>query len=186
MSKTHDFAGWATKNDLECSDGRVIRHGAFSKNDGQKVPLVWRHDDSQPSNILGHALLENRNNGVYCYGFFNESSGAKNAKELVTHGDISALSIRANKLVQNGADVVHGNIIEVSLVMAGANPGAFIEDIAFAHGDFDSPTESVIYTGETLIDEELIEHEDDDSDETIGDIIASMSDKQKSAMYRLA
>lgn len=184
MAKTqHDFAGWATKNDLECSDGRVIRHGAFKNNDGNKVPLVWRHDDSSPNNILGHALLENRDNGVYCFGYFNSSEQAKTAKELVTHGDISALSIRANKLVQNGADVMHGNIIEVSLVMAGANPGAYIEDIAFAHGDEEDPIESIIYTGANLMTDDVTHETEDSDEETIGDILATMSEKQKNAMY---
>lgn len=184
MAKTqHDFAGWATKNDLECSDGRVIRHGAFKNNDGNKVPLVWRHDDSSPNNILGHALLENRDNGVYCFGYFNSSEQAKTAKELVTHGDISALSIRANKLVQNGADVMHGNIIEVSLVMAGANPGAYIEDIAFAHGDEEDPIESIIYTGANLMTDDVTHETEVSDEETIGDILATMSEKQKNAMY---
>lgn len=184
MAKTqHDFAGWATRNDLQCSDGRVIRHGAFAKNDGQTVPLVWKHDDSTPNNILGHVILEHRDSGVYCYGHFNNTEPAAHVKSLVEHRDISALSIRANKLVQNGSDVMHGNIVEVSLVMSGANPGAYIEDVAFAHDDLETPLEAVIYTGESLEHADDDSSEDEGSEETVGDILASMTEKQKNTMY---
>ena len=143
-----DFSGWATRNNLRCSDGRTIMRDAFKDNDGQTVPLVWNHQHNEPTNVLGHALLENREDGVYAYCTFNESPYAQHAKELVKHGDICALSIHANRLKQNGGDVLHGMITEVSLVMAGANPGAFI-DTVMAHGD-ESEDEAIIYTGEEL------------------------------------
>jgi len=115
-----DFSGYATRNDLRCSDGRTIRSGAFVDNDGGTVPLVWQHGHNSPDNVLGHALLENRNDGVYCYAKFNNGEQAKTAKELVKHGDVDSLSIFANKLTQRGGDVLHGNIVEVSLVLSGA------------------------------------------------------------------
>lgn len=121
-----DFSGWATRNDLKCSDGRVIRRDAFKHNDGVKVPLVWNHQHNDPRNVLGHAWLENRDEGVYAYCFFNDSESGEIARTLVKHGDICALSIYANQLQQNGPNVLHGTIREVSLVHAGANPGAFI------------------------------------------------------------
>ena len=135
--KKYDFCGWATRNDIRCSDGRVIKHDAFKHNDGMIVPLVWNHKHDDPFNVLGHALLENRNEGVYAYCTFNETEQGVNAKSLVKHGDICALSIYANQLKQNGSDVIHGNIREVSLVLAGANPGATIESV-IAHSDEDS------------------------------------------------
>jgi HK97 family phage prohead protease len=128
-----DFSGYATKAGLKCSDGRTIMPDAFKENDGQKVPLVWQHGHNEPSNVLGHALLENRNDGVYTYAFFNGTDSARSAKVLVQHGDITALSIYANKLVEKGKSVVHGAIREVSLVLSGANPGAFIDNVALAH-----------------------------------------------------
>ena len=131
----YDFCGYATKNDLLCADGRVIRHDAFKESDGQIVPLVWQHVHSDPKNVLGHALLENRDDGVYAYATFNNTPSGQHAKEMVKHGDISAMSIYANRLKQYGTDVVHGIIREVSLVLAGANPGAYIENISFAHAD---------------------------------------------------
>lgn len=143
-----DFSGWATKNNLRCSDGRTIMRDAFKDNDGQTVPLVWNHQHNEATNVLGHALLENREEGVYAYCTFNETPYAQHAKELVKHGDICALSIHANRLKQNGGDVLHGMITEVSLVMAGANPGAFIDNV-MAHGD-ESEDEAIIYTGEEL------------------------------------
>ena len=143
-----DFCGWATRNDIQCSDGRTIRKGAFQHQDGVTVPLVWNHDHKDPLNVLGHALLENRDNGVYAYCTFNDTPQGENAKSLVKHGDVTALSIYANKLRQNGGDVVHGVIRELSLVLAGANPGAYIETV-MAHSD-DSDEEVVIYTGEQL------------------------------------
>ena len=144
----YDFSGWATKNNLRCSDGRTILKDAFKHNDGQTVPLVWNHQHNDPLNILGHALLENREEGVYAYCTFNETEGGKNAKQLVEHGDVTALSIYANQLKQQGGNVQHGVIREVSLVLAGANPGAFIDSI-LRHGET-SDEEGVIYTGESL------------------------------------
>ena len=129
-----DFSGWATRNDLLCGDGRTIRKDAFKENDGATVPLVWNHQHNDPDNVLGHALLENRDEGVYAYCSFNDTEAGKSTKELVKHGDIRSLSIYANKLQQVGGDVVHGRIRELSLVLAGANPGAFIEEV-IAHGD---------------------------------------------------
>ena len=146
-NEAYDFSGWATKNDLQCSDGRTIRHNAFKENDGQTVPLVWNHLHNEPENVLGHALLENRDDGVYCYGTFNDTSAGQVAKVLVQHGDIEGLSIYANKLQQIVSDVVHGNICEVSLVHAGANPGAYIDTI-IAHSN-DADEEAIIYSGET-------------------------------------
>ena len=146
----YDFSGWATKNNLKCSDGRVIKRDAFKDCDGATVPLVWDHKRNGPENVLGHALLENRNEGVYAYCSFNDSENGELAKTLVKHGDISALSIFANRLKQRGSDVVHGMIREVSLVYAGANPGAFIDNV-ITHGDDgdNSDDESaIIYTGE--------------------------------------
>lgn len=144
----YDFSGWATRNDLKCSDGRTIRKGAFAHNDGQTVPLVWNHQHNDPLNILGHALLENRDEGVYAYGTFNDTEAGQAAKQLVTHGDVSSLSIYANQLKQKGGDVLHGLIREVSLVLAGANPGAYIDSI-ISHGE-ESEEEAVIYTGENV------------------------------------
>ena len=142
---TYDFGGWATKNDLKCSDGRTIRKDAFKHNDGQTVPLVWNHDHRDPMNVLGHALLENRDEGVYAYCSFNDTEAGRNAKALVRHGDVTSLSIYANQLKQYGSDVVHGAIREVSLVLAGANPGAFI-DAVLEHGEI-SEDSAIIYTG---------------------------------------
>lgn len=161
MGVKFDFSGYATKNDLRCSDGRTIRKDAFKDNDGQTVPLVWQHSHNDPENVIGHALLENRSDGVYCYGSFNGTSKAETAKALVEHGDITALSIYANKLKQQGGDVLHGVIREVSLVLAGANPGASIDFPILAHSGEESETEATIYTGEPL----YIEHSDKDDDE---------------------
>lgn len=144
----YDFSGWATRNDLRCSDGRIIIKGAFKHHDGQKVPLVWNHQHNDPLNILGHALLENREGGVYAYCTFNDTESGQNAKMLVEHGDVSALSIYANKLKQNGSKVLHGDIREVSLVLSGANPGAFIESV-IKHGEV-SDEEAYIFTGEKI------------------------------------
>src|SRR5699024_5515883 len=130
----YDFSGWATRANLKCSDGRTIMKDAFKDDNGRIVPLVWNHQHSNPENILGHALLENRGNGVYAYCVFNDTPAGKNAKLLVEHGDVSALSIFANQLKQIGSDVVHGVIREVSLVLAGANPGAFIDSV-LTHSD---------------------------------------------------
>ena len=144
----HDFAGWATRNDLLCSDGRIIRRDAFIGDDGQEVPLVWNHQHNDPNNILGHALLENRAEGVYAYCSFNDTESGNTAKLLVQHGDISSLSIYANQLKQQGPNVIHGTIREVSLVLASANPGASIESV-IKHGE-ESDEEAVIYTGEDI------------------------------------
>ena len=143
-----DFSGWATRNDLKCSDGRIIRKDAFKSNDGKKVPLVWNHQHTDPNEVLGHAILENRNEGVYAYCKFNETESGRTAKLLVQHGDVNALSIYANQLKQQGPNVMHGNIRELSLVLAGANPGAFIESI-IKHGE-ESDEEAIIFTGENV------------------------------------
>jgi hypothetical protein len=195
-----DFSGWATRNDLKCSDGRVIRRDAFKHNDGIKVPLVWNHQHNSPRDVLGHAWLENREEGVYTYGFLNETSDGEIAKVLIKHGDICALSIYANQLQQSGSDVLHGSICEVSLVHKGANPGAFIDSM-LKHGEM-SDDEAIIYTGLPLClshsaddkqedekkeDKEETKSEekkDDDSEkETIADVIATMTEKQQNAMY---
>lgn len=161
-----DFSGYATKNDLQCSDGRVIRHGAFSGMDGKTVPLVWQHTYNEPSNVLGHALLETRDDGTYAYCTFNGTSAGTDAKMLVQHGDVTALSIFANQLVQKGADVVHGVIREVSLVLAGANPGACIDNVYFQHADgSDSTSEAVIYTGLEGLEHGQINPDSADNDE---------------------
>ena len=151
MDEKFDFGGYATKNDLLCSDGRTIRKDAFKDCDGASVPLVWQHSHGKPSDVLGHALLENRDDGVYAYGVFNDTDSGKNAKELVRHRDVKALSIYANQLVQKGSDVLHGMIREVSLCLAGANPGAMIEDLSFEHFD-DENTEfdAMIYNGDNI------------------------------------
>ena len=168
--ENYDFSGWATRNDLKCSDGRVIRAGAFKHCDGMEVPLVWNHQHNDPENILGKALLHNMDQGVYAYCTFNESESGQQAKILVQHGDVKALSIYANQLQQNGCDVLHGAIREVSLVLAGANPGAFIDSV-IKHGE-ESEEEAVIYTGEDIVlahsedevveEETEIEHSDED------------------------
>ena len=180
----YDFCGYATKNDLRCADGRVIRHDAFKENDGQVVPLVWQHVHSDPTNVLGHALLENRDDGVYAYATFNNTPSGQHAKEMVKHGDISAMSIYANRLKQYGSDVVHGVIREVSLVLAGANPGAYIENISFAHADgtyTDVDDEAVIYSGPDTI--EYISHADEDEEDEVGDdVLDQLTDEQIDAV----
>lgn len=206
-----DFSGWATRNDLKCSDGRTIRRDAFKDCDGKTVPLVWNHNHNDPNNILGRALLKNRPEGVYAYGKFNDSESGKVAKLLVDHGDICSLSIMANQLKQNGGDVLHGVIREVSLVLAGANPGAFIDTVV-EHSD-DSDETAIIFTGEYLefehgedleeedttvakeeIKEEKVEEEithadedskTDDSAETVADVFNTLTDKQKRVVYAL-
>lgn len=148
-NEKYDFSGWATRNDIKCSDGRIIRRNAFKGNDGKEVPLVWNHDHNDPLNVLGHALLENRNEGVYVYGVFNNTEQGQNAKELVKHGDVTSLSIWANQLTQKGPDVLHGVIKEVSLVLAGANPGALIDSVLM-HGEDEEDDTAIIYSGEDL------------------------------------
>ena len=193
MSKKYDFSGWATKNNLRCADGRTILKDAFKHNDGQTVPLVWNHQHNDPLNVLGHALLENRESGVYAYCTFNDTEAGKNAKMLVEHGDVTALSIYANQLRQKGGNVEHGVIREVSLVLAGANPGAFIDSI-LRHGEA-SDEEGVIYTGEMLVlahaDEEPkheMKEEDkevDKKEKTVQDVVDSMTEEQRNVMYAL-
>lgn len=187
----YDFSGYATKNDLKCSDGRVIRKDAFKGCDGKTVPLVWQHMHDDPSNILGHALLENREDGVYAYCKLNDTEAGKNVKALVQHGDIRSLSIFANQLRQNVNDVVHGVIREVSTVLTGANPGAMIDNVSFAHGDGtfgESETEAIIRADEQISTEEVdhIEHADkgsDGGDKTVGEIFDSMTEEQKNVVY---
>ena len=193
-----DFSGWATKNDLKCSDGRTIRRDAFKDNDGQTVPLVWQHQHNDPSNVLGHALLENRPEGVFAYGFFNETAEGQRAKALVEHGDITSLSIYANKLKQTPAkDVLHGVIREVSLVLSPANPGASIIFPTMAHGDefVEVDDEATIFTGEPLYlshadDEEPDEEEAKEPSEekpkkekTIKDVFDELTEEQKNVVY---
>lgn len=207
-----DFCGWATKANLRCSDGRIIRKDAFKHNDGQTVPLVWNHQHNDPDEVLGHALLENRDDGVYAYCKFNETESGKTARLLVQHGDVNALSIYANQLKQQGPNVVHGNIRELSLVLAGANPGASIESVIM-HGE-ESDEEAVIFTGEEIslfhaadrdkkqkgeseMNNETKKAEEDpkvksenekekaDGDETIGDVFNTLSEKQKDAVYAI-
>ena len=196
MNTDYDFSGWATRNDIRCSDGRIIRRDAFIVNDGKRVPLVWNHQHNDPTNVLGHAILENRNEGVYAYCKFNDTESGQDSKLLVEHGDISALSIYANKLKQRGSDVLHGNIREVSLVLAGANPEAYIENI-ISHDDEDNE-EAIIYTGkgiEIYHAEEPSKKEEDmavnskvnkpEDEETIGEIFETLSEKQKTAVYAI-
>lgn len=182
MDKDYDFSGWATRNDIRCSDGRIIRKDAFKNNDGETVPLVWNHSHREANNILGHALLENRDEGVYVYGKFNETKQGKNAKELVKHGDITSLSIWANRLQQKGSDVLHGAIREVSLVLAGANPGAYIDSV-MAHGEV-SDEEAIIYSGENLVLSHSDENENqDENTETLKEVFDTLTDKQKNVVY---
>lgn len=209
-----DFGGYATKNDLRCSDGRIIRHGAFADNDGVKVPLVWQHRHDSVDNVLGHAILENREEGVYAYCTTNDTSAGKKAKAIVQHGDVCALSIFANQLRQNGNEVVHGNIREVSLVLAGANPGALIDNLQFAHGDgveiiddeadiyCDCPIEHSMDTmGATsstpkkpsiddfeVEEDEQVEdlsHADDSNDPTIKEVFDSIPAEKLDAIYSI-
>lgn len=193
-----DFSGWATKNDLTCSDGRTIKHNAFKENDGQRVPLVWQHGHNAVDNVLGHALLENRDEGVYAYCAFNDTPGADNAKELVKHGDVKALSIYANRLDQRGGDVIHGNIVEVSMVLSGANPGALIDNVALEHSDgswTESEDEAVIYSGltlshdsgETTEDTESMDEDEvyDEDDLTVADVLETLDEDQRLAVAAL-
>ena len=205
--ENYDFSGWATRNNLKCSDGRVIMRDAFKNDDGKKRPLVWMHQHNDPMNVLGHAILENREEGVYAYCTFNDTEQGRNAKQLVEHGDVTALSIFANQLQQKGYNVVHGAIREVSLVLAGANPGAYIESV-IKHDDGDDE-EGVIYTGESIElyhadqdESEFMSHaegeadaekkedtkdteEKSDDDETIADVFNTLTDKQKNVVYAM-
>lgn len=210
----YDFGGWATRNNLRCSDGRVIMKDAFKHNDGRTVPLIWNHQHNTPDNVLGHALLENRAEGVYAYCSFNETPMAQDAKEAVKHGDVVQLSIYANQLKQRGSDVLHGAIREVSLVLAGANPGAFIDSV-MCHGEV-SDEEAIIYTGdiegnialfhaeepgepeeteeqeevveeteENVMADDIMQHSDDSNEKTIADVLATLNEEQKTVVYAL-
>lgn len=210
MKNSYDFSGWATRNNIKCSDGRTIMKDAFKQNDGQKVPLVWNHQHNDPSEILGHALLENRDDGVYAYCKFNDTESGQTAKSLVMNGDVDKLSIYANKLKSQMNNVVHGCIREVSLVLAGANPGAYIDSV-IVHGEgADAEEEVVIYNdgeislseeddnddSEEILNNEEIEHSDDTNKEkedstkmdekkekTVQEVIDTMNEEQKNAMY---
>ena len=196
----YDFSGYATRNNIRCSDGRTILKDAFADQNGQKVPLVYQHNHNDIDNVLGHAVLENRNDGVYCYGTFNDTPMGRDAKELVKHGDITALSIYANHLTERNKNVMHGNIREVSLVLAGANPGAYIDNVTIQHSDgavdlLDD--EAVIYSGEEI----SLEHGDDESEDnmqnagdnssaetsgkTVQQVWDTFTEKQKNAVYAL-
>ena len=205
----YDFSGWATRNDLLCGDGRTIRRNAFKDNDGVVVPLVWNHQHNDPNAVLGHALLENRDSGVYAYGTFNDSDQGRQAKALVQNGDVRSLSIWANQLKQIGKDVIHGNIRELSLVLAGSNPGAYI-DFAIAHSEDEGESfiasydeNIVIYHSDEPKEEENKEEEEEpmeenkevlahaeqtstpEGEETIEEIFNTLSDKQKTAVYAI-
>ena len=204
MGNKYDFSGWATRANLLCSDGRIIRKDAFKHCDGETVPLVWNHQHKDPNEVLGHALLENREDGVYAYCTFNETESGKTAKLLVQHGDVNQLSIYANKLKQQGCNVIHGAIREVSLVLAGANPGAYIESVMM-HGE-ESEEEGVIFTGEFIENVDSVFHaeteekgetkvaeetkktntsEEGGKEETVADVFNTLSEKQKTVVYAM-
>ena len=207
----YDFGGYATRNDLLCGDGRTIRKDAFKDNDGCTVPLVWNHDHNDPENVLGHALLENRSDGVYAYATFNDTDAGRAAKKLVQHGDVKSLSIYANRLKQVGGDVVHGTIRELSLVLAGANPGAFI-DCVMSHSDSDEAEAVIVGFDENItiyhsddLDEDVIAHADDsenpdkkkesnnkgdgkmnkNDDKTVAEVFDELTEDQKTVVYAL-
>jgi HK97 family phage prohead protease len=195
----YDFGGWATRNDLLCADGRTIKKDAFKAQNGQTVPLVWNHNHNDPNNVLGLAHLENRDSGVYAYCEFNDNESGKTAKELVRHGDVRSLSIFANQLKQAGSDVIHGIIREVSLVLAGANPGAFIDDV-IAHGD-DADAGIILGYDENIVlyhsddksdkdenskeDKKTGEEDTPDDKETVEDVFNTLTEKQKTVVYAL-
>lgn len=207
MDEKFDFCGWATKNDLKCADGRIIRQDAFKHNDGEVVPLVWNHDHTDPYRVIGKAKLQNRPEGVYAYGSFNDTDLAHTAKICVEHGDITHMSIYANQLKQQGPNVLHGAIREVSLVLAGANPGACIESV-IKHGE-ESEDEAIIFTGEDITlyhsedeskpEDDTLEHADEkkednnmaeeakktEGEETIADVFNTLTDKQKTVVYAM-
>ena len=213
MDEQFDFCGWATKNDLQCSDGRIIRKDAFKHNDGETVPLVWNHDHTDPYRVIGHAKLQNRPEGVYAYCKFNDTDLGKTAKVYVEHGDITHMSIYANQLQQQGPNVLHGAIREVSLVLAGANPGAYIESV-IKHGE-ESEDEAIIFTGEdislshsedeTSEEDDELEHADtkkedlkmaeeakkpdnkkkSEGEKTVGEVFDTLTDEQKDAVYAI-
>ena len=203
MGEEFDFAGWATRFNIKCSDGRTIRKDAFKSNDGQIVPLVWNHQHNEPDNVLGHALLEYRDEGMYAYGKFNDTESGKNAKLLVMHGDVNSLSIYANQLKQQGGDVYHGNIRELSLVLAGANPGALIESV-ICHGE-DNDEEAIIYNDEESL---YLSHAKDNNcepkkdkeekkggnlkmadqannEKTLAEVFDTLTEEQKTVVYAL-
>lgn len=185
----YDFSGWATKNNLKCSDGLTIMQNAFQENDGRKVPLIWNHSHNEPSNVLGHAMLENRKDGVYAYCTFNDTPSAQDARNMVQHGDINALSIYANQLKKQGTYVMHGQIREVSLVLAGANPGAYIDEI-IKHGEIQDD-EGILYTGEEI----ELSHADTQNnreekgeikmDKTIQEVFDTLNEEQKNVVYAI-
>lgn len=203
--KDYDFSGWATKNDLKCSDGRIIRRDAFKHNDGTTVPLVWNHDHTDPYRVIGRALLENRDDGVYAYGKFNSTELGQTAKIYVEHGDITAMSIYANQLQQQGPNVMHGNIREISLVLAGANPGAYIENV-MVHGDENGEEARIcagiegleLYHADKENDEKKPETKkdepekkgdpemaDENKEKTIGEVFDTLTEEQKKAVYAI-
>ena len=192
MAGKYDFVGYATRNDLQCSDGRVIRRNAFKDCDGTRVPLVWNHQHNDVSNVIGYADLENVSDGVLARCAFNSTQKGKDGKECVEHGDVVSLSIYANQLKQVGADVLHGMIREVSLVLAGANPGAYIEEV-LTHGDEEGLYSAEIYSGEPIElyhaeeekEEKPVADNEKKSEKTIGEIIDTMNDEQKEALYAL-
>lgn len=195
-----DFSGWATRNDLLCGDGRTIRKNAFIDNDGCEVPLVWNHEHNDPNAVLGHAILENRDDGVYAYGVFNDTEQGRTAKSLVQNGDVKSLSIWANQLKQVGSDVIHGNIRELSLVLAGSNPGAYV-DFVMVHGADEEDTLYASYDenimlyhsddkkGETMDgdnkEKETPETNNGNDEKTVQDVVDSMTEEQKTVMYAL-
>lgn len=211
MVNGYDFAGWATRNDIRCSDGRTIRHNAFKECDGKKVPLVWNHRHDDPFNVLGYGILENKDEGVRVYGFLNHSEAGETAREYLKHGDIESLSIYANRLAQNGGDVIHGVIREVSLVLSGANPGAYIDQVMVHSEDGDEESDSaVIFSGEQI---EMYHSEDDGKEpekksepanedpkkeetkmndtiqhadeKTVGDVLNELTEEQKNVVFAL-
>lgn len=200
--RKYDFAGWATVNNMLCADGRTIRRDAFKDDNGREVPLVWNHQHNDPDNVLGHALLENRPEGVWAYGFLNDNPKSQRAKNMLKNGDINSMSIMANQLKQVGSNVVHGVIREVSLVLAGANPGALIEEVV-AHSDEDGITAEIYNSAVGLYDGGELEHAEEatmaeekkttestsekksSSEETVADVVETMTEKQKNAMFYL-
>lgn len=187
-----DFDGWATVAGIKCSDGRVISHHAFEQNDGAVVPLVWQHGHDNVTNVLGHAQLEKKTEGVYAYGFFNGSQQAEHARELIEHGDVTAMSIFANNLKQDGNIVKHGNIVEVSLVLKGANPKATIENVTMAHSDGEGYS-AIIKMGDGDVSHEDFEGSEEsdsedassDEDKTIGEILSTLTEEQLEAVNYL-
>ena len=192
MGEKHpDFSGWATRHDVVCSDGLTIKPGAFAHADKQKVPLMWQHGHHSPENVLGHAYLSARPEGIYAQGFFNKTEMAGIAKEMLKHGDINSLSIFANNLKKQGSNVVHGDIKEVSLVLAGANPHAYIDFVSLSHGE-DEPADAVIYTGMTLSHEDKdtqkeaeVAEEKSNDEKTVADVFETLSEEQKNVVYYL-